>query len=555
MTRTPPASPILLHICRQTLAPLLVIAILASASWRENRSHPLDFWSHSDGYGDYVNICMAHALNIDFWVSKSPPSNGRQINDNNTLHPGFPLQAASWAAYRLSGIGKGSDAAARCASVFADPTAFWLAIRLLAITVGLGCSAFYARAAVSSGFFYSMAVGLVYFCYEPAWDYSIRLLGNETFALPLSLAVAWVAARSLNPSEGKSGLRWWAGWGSLCALCWLNKLNYIAWTAAMLPACAVYILTKRPAIREMGLRLAAFGCGFLAAAYGLATVMLGPGGLGNILRLHFGVLTHSGAYGNGPEGAVSLSAVRDALHSLGTYWSFLGLAALICTVSVWVLFSTARKGSAASGDSAYLVYLLCTAGLFLAATLKHYGPHYLIAGVPAISLLMLAIGGHLGPAMRLALSMAVGLVLIHSYRRYSVIEEAGYRHVTEMKESLRAMDSLPGRPGDAVLWTYRLPDRRFVMELVQFLAGVPEVAAIIDEKFPSPDHAYFIWSPSIRVGTESIPFEKVKWRYAVFERGNYHHFLTGSQAAAKEYFEQHCKQLIDGPVLSLFERK
>ena len=92
------------------------------------------------------------------------------------------------------------------------------------------------------------------------------------------------------------------------------------------------------------------------------------------------------------------------------------------------------------------------------------------------------------------------------------------------------------------------------MELVQFLAGVPEVASIIDEKFQSPDRVYFLWNPNVRIGTESIPFEKVKWRYAVFERGNYQHFLTGSQAGAKEYFEKHCKPLVDGPVISLFER-
>ncbi len=552
MTHPPSTSPNWLRTFKRMLAPVLVIAILASAAWRENRSHPLDFWSHSDGYGDYVNICMAHALNIDFWVSGSA---GRQMNDTNTLHPGFPLQATSWAAYRLTSIGKGPDATARCASVLTDPSAFWLAIRLVAIAIGLVCSALFARAGASYGFLYSMAVGLVYFCYEPAWDYSIRLLGNETFAMPLALAVAWVAGKSLNPSAGATALKWWAGWGSLCALCWLNKLNYIAWTVAAIPACAAYVAIHRPSVRDMGLRLAVFGSGFIVTAYSLATVMLGWGGLGHILYLHFGVLTHSGSYGNGPEGAVSVSAVRDALHSLAAYWSFLGLAGLVCALSAWVVVSTARRGRAASGSSAYLVYLLCAAGLFLAATLKHYGPHYLVAGVPAIALLMVGIGGHLHPKVRLALSIAVGLVLIHSYRRYSVIEEAGYRHVTGMKASLRAIDDLPGRPGDPILWTYRLPDPRFVRELVQYLAGVPEVATIIDEKFPSPDKTYFIWSPNIRIGTELVPFEKVTWRYAVFERGNYEHFLTGSQAGAKDYFEKHCKRLIDGPVISLFERE
>jgi hypothetical protein len=554
MTHGHPASPIWLHNCKRMLAPILVIVLLASVAWREYRSHPLDFWSHSDGYGDYVNITLAHAFNIDFGLSESSSATGRRINENNTLHPGFPLQAASWMAYRISSISEGLDAAARCVAVLTDPAAFWLSIRLIAIAIGLAFSALYARAASSNGFLYSMAVGLVYFCYEPAWDYSIRLLGNETFALPLALGVAWVAGRCLNRAEQNSDLKWWVAWGSLCALCWLNKLNYIAWTVAAVPACAAHVYYRRPAFREIGLRLALFGGGFVAAAYALAALMLGSGGLGRILQLHFGVLTHSGSYGNGPAGAVSLSKVVEALHSLTTYWSFLCLAGLICLLAVWILVSAGRKGMSSCRDSAYLIYLLSAAALFLAATLKHYGAHYLIAGVPAISLLMLGIATHIGPKPRLALAIAVGLVLIHSYRRFSTIQDANFRRVTEMKESLRAMEALPGRPGDSVLWTYRLPDRRFVMELIQFLAGVPEVGAIIDETLPSPDRSYFLWSPNVREGTESVTFEKVKWRYAVFEKGNYEQFLTGSQAGAKAYFEQNCKMVIDGPVISVLER-
>ena len=547
-------SPTRLGMFRKLLAPLLVVAILASAAWRENRSHPLDFWSHSDGYGDYVTICMAHALNIDFWVSKSPVSSRREINDNNTLHPGFPLQATSWAAYRISSIGKGHDAAARCESVISDPSAFWLSIRLIAIAIGVVCSVFLTRAASSQGFAYSLAVGLFYFCYQPAWDYSIRLLGNETFALPLALAVGWVAWKSLNPSEGKSALQWWAAWGSLCALCWLNKLNYIAWTAAVVPACAIYFAVRRPSLREMALQLAAFSGGFVVAAYALATMMLGPGGLEHILRLHFGVLTHSGAYGNGTEGAVSASAVREAIHALAEFRLFLALAAVVCALGAWVLVSNAKKGRTASSSSAFIVYLLCAAGLFLAAVLKHYGAHYLVAGVPAISLLLLVVGGYLSPKTRMAVGILVGLVLVHSYRHYWATKVGTYNHATAIQAGLRAMDSLPGRPGDAALWTYRLPDRRFGMELVRFLAGVPEVAAVIDDKFPTPDKAYFLWLPTVRVGTESMPFDKVKWRYAVFERGNYDYLLKASQGSAKVYFERHCKRIIDGPEISVFER-
>ncbi len=542
------------RLCRRILAPGLVIAILLSAAWREDRSHPLDFWSHSEPAGDYVNICLAHALNIDFWVSQTPLINGRTVNDNNSLHPGLPLQATSWAAYRIPTLGKSADVAERCESVFVDPSSFWVVLRLAAIALGLVGSILLVRAASTYGFLYSIAVGLVYYCYEPAWKYTICMLGNESFALPLSLAVAWFASRSLNPSEGGAALKWYFGWGSLCALCWLNKLNYIAWTVAALPAFAAYYFALRPPIRQMGSRLAAFGCGFIVAAYALATLFLGSGGLSRILHLHFAVLTHSGNYGIGPAGAVSLSAVRNALFSLSAYWPFLGLSAGICALGLGVVVSTARSGWPRSGNAAYLIYLLCAAGLFLAATLKHYGSHYLIAGVPAISLLLLAIGGHVGAVMRVALSLAVCLGLIHSYRRFWILEDTNFRREMEMKTSLQAVEDLPGRDRGGVMWTYRLPNRRFVMELIQYLAGVPEVAAVIDEKFPTPDSVYFLWNPDVRVGAETRPFDKAKWRYAVFQRDYYGYLLTGSQASAKEYFERHCKRIIDEPMTIVFER-
>lgn len=547
MTHSPPSLP----AWRRALAPLLIVAILAAAAWRENRERPLDFWSHSAAYGDYVNICLAHALNIDFGLSKTSPGEGRDLNINNTLHPGLPLQATSWVAYRLTSPKNASDAKARCESVFTDPSSFWRASQLTAITMALLSSALLAWTASRHGILYSLAIGLFYFCYEPAWDYSIRLLGNESFALPLSLAVAWFAGKSLSSASGTTDLKWWAGWGAVCALCWLNKLNYIAWTAAVVPAGLIYYFTHRPAISSLLVRLFVFTGGFFVAAFGLTTLMLGSGGLGRILTLHFGVLTHSGSYGNGPSGAVSASAVQEAIHALAAYRPFLALSLTVCVWSLWV---ATRNAKVSDTRAAYLVYLVSTAVLFLAATLKHFGPHYLIAGVPAISLLVLAIGERIGARGRLVLTLAIGMALTLSYRRYTVLQDTNFHRENEIKASLQAVDTLAGRTDEGILWSYRLPHLRFVMELVQYLAGIPEVASVLDDKFPTSDSVYFLWVPEVRSGTKSIPFTEAKWRYAVFGRDYYKHFLKGEKAGARDYFEQHCRRIIDSPQITVFER-
>ena len=550
-SRPSPSSPEWLRIGRQILAPLLVIVILAFVSYRENAGHPLDFWSMND---DYSNVCMTHGLSIDFWLSNTHRADGRKITECNTLHPGFPLQASSWAAYRLSCMGKASDARSRCEYTFADPSAFWLTIRLMAIVTGLFCSALIARAASSHGFCYSMAVGLFYFCYDPAWDYSMRMLTNETFALPLAFAVAWLAGRSLTSGENSSALKWWAAWGAVCAVCWLNKLNYIAWTAAAVPAWAVYFALRRPSLLEMGRRILVFALGFIAAAYSLATLLLGKGGLLQIVRLHRDVLTHSGSYGSGSEQVVSFGSVQTALQSLMAYRHFLVLAGAVCLIAAWILFSLARSGKAATSNATLIIYPFCAAVLFLVATLKHYSPHYLVAGVPAVTLLMLAIGGHIGSKMRLLLSVAVGVVLMHSYRVYSVTSDMRYRYTEQTKASLRKIDNLPAKPGDTAIWAYRLPDRRFGMEFTHLLVDMPEIGEIIDEKFPTQAAGYYPWRPTVRSGSEWVPLEQAKWRYAIFDSDLYRYFVEVHQSESREFFEKHCRRIIDEPNVCVFER-
>ena len=102
-----------------------------------------------------------------------------------------------------------------------------------------------------------------------------------------------------------------------------------------------------------------------------------------------------------------------------------------------------------------------------------------------------------------SLSAAVAVILIHSYRRYSVNSEIRFRQTEEMKTSLRTIDGLPSKPGDMVLWAYRLPDHRFGMEHTQLLTEIPEIGVLIDEDFPAHGSGYFPWKPTVRVGSKS----------------------------------------------------
>lgn len=531
------------------LAPLLVAIFLIAAACRENRNHPIEFWN--DGLMDYPGLSLAHALNIDFWLSESSLLNGRRINFDNTMHPGFPFQVTSWVGYRFANLGGGSSAPRRCEDTLGNPSSYWLATRLLAIGISVVCAILYTRAASRYGLAYAVAAGLSYFCYEEGWDYSIRLLSNETFALPLGLAVVFAASRSLSLGGGISTLAWWVVWGAVCALCWLNKLNYVAWTVAAIPAWGFYYFFRRPLAWKMGMQIMAFVAGFIATACLLARLLLGVGGLPKILRLHRDVITHSGHFGGGSSEVVSNQAVWMALHSLLAFWPFLILAGAIYLLSTWILSSLVKSGKAATGNAALISYLLCAASLFFAAVLKHYGPHYLVAGVPAVSLLLLIVGGYLSPKVRLGISVVVGAVLMSSYLGYSATSEKRYRHEVEVKHGLQRLESLPRQPGDAVLWTYRVPVRHFCMELLQSYAGVPEVSEVMLKKFPSPDLSLYSWDRNVRVQSELIPLEQAKWRYTVFDKA----WFPEYPAETREFFERQCVRIVDESSVWIFERK
>lgn len=531
------------------LAPLLIIAILIAAAYRENQNHPIEFWNN--GLMDYPGLSLAHALNMDFWLSGPTFLNGRRVNFDNTMHPGFPFQVSSWVGYRLAFLGTDLDARGRCEDAFANPSSFWLATRLIAVVISLVVTCLYVRAAYRNGILYSLAVGLSYFCYEGGWDYSIRLLSNETFALPLGLAVVVIAGRSLSVGMGMPAIRWWGAWGAVCALCWLNKLNYLVWTVAVVPAWGFYYFARRPSIANLGMQIMAFVMGFSATAYILAKLVLGAGGLAKILRLHQGVLTHSGHFGGGSAEIVSHKAIWTALQSLMAFWPFLLLACAVCALSASVLYSLIRRGKAATSNAALIVYLLCAASLFFAAVLKHYGPHYLVAGVPTIGLLLLAIGEHLHRKVRLMVCAAVGVVFFASYHGYTNASEARYRHEVEVKKGMRSFDELRGHPDDVTLWTYRVPKREFCLELLQSYAGVPEVSDIIENKFPYSDLVLYPWDLKIRVRSESVPFEYAKWKYAVFDKAWFAEYPT----EIREFFEKQCRRIVDESSVWVFERK
>ncbi len=531
------------------LAPLCVAFVLLASAFRENRDHPIAFWN--DVLMDYPGLSLAHALNIDWWLSESSFINGRVVTFDNTMHPGFPFQVCSWIGYRLAATAAAPTAQARCENTFADPSSFWRTTKFIALSIGLLFACLYAGLAWKHGPLYSIAVGLFYFCYEGSWDYSIRLLSNETFALPLGLAVTLAAARSLRTKGETPELVMWAMWGAACALCWLNKMNYIAWTVASIPAWAFYFFTRRPSFRVFSLQIAAYILGFAATASLLVKLLLGAGGLHKILLLHWGVMTHSGHFGAGSSEVISNSAIWDALKALSAFWPFLMLSGVICLVALWTLRTLLKSGKAVTTNAALIVYLLAAAGIFFASVVKHYGPHYLVAGIPAVSLLLPIVGEYLSPRARLRLAVAVGLVFISSYWSYASKAETRYRHEVEVEQDLARLDRLPHAEGDAVLWTYRLPVRRFCLELLRGYAGIPKVSEIIRTTYSGNDVVLYPWDQNVRVGSDQVPFEKARWRYAVFDKAWFVEFPP----ATTQFFEERCVRVVDEPSLWVFERK
>jgi len=489
----------------------ILATLIAIEAFRGN-FYFLDFFLGGD---DYAQLSLGHGINIDFWLRAGSELSdrdwktvGRSISEFQVTHPGLPLQIVSAVVYQLTTIDISGDATGRAVAMLVDPSRFWLWSRIAAnVITGISLILLYRWGLRRQGVELALLVALSYFSYLPAWNYSVKALGNETFALPGLLALAFSLDRAFaHPRQ----LRRWGWAGAASGACYLIRLNYVTWALA-----AFFVIASVIWLREgfrHGLQvILSYVLGAALSVLGMGLVLLGPKGLVLVARLHLGVIYHTGEYGAGDTGFLEISTVGRSLLAFFSQYPLFSLSSLMVLIVVQKAYFV--RGDRMRAVLPQLLFLGAAGCFAFLAAMKHYGTHYLVATSVTVPFLVLFSFGNLEKSVRqLLVAIFLSLFFVNGVR-YLMTAKAEYDSSKIFAGEIEHVRSLPLSPGELRIWQYKI---KSVEYLAYFTVENSKIHALFRElqlKFPN-DRGVFRW----RLDAAEADSE---WRYVVYPRDNF----------------------------------
>ena len=520
---------------------VILLVLLAAVPWTIiNFTYAIPFWN----YGwDYHVHSLSHGLNIDKAISDGEY---RFVDYFQTVHPGIPFQITSWLCYRAASLGQGTDFIDRAERVLSDPSAFWRSSQTVTLVITMVAGLWLAWKGKSLGFGFSLALFWVCFAYVPFWEFGLSYLGNETFALPLAILLFGLAERVL--TQHHPPLRSWAAVGAAGGLAYLNKLNYVVWTSAIVVGLFVHCLSRRGNIRRTALDLGSLCIGFLAIIASVGGASLGLKGLEQMLLHHYAIVTHTGQFAQGATGLISVERVSEALARLTAFKGFLIALAASILVAAIVVFRQRRNSVFLNREVPYLTCLLGALGLTFAAALKHFDEHYLVPAAAILAPLLLWIGQQVGPRVRRAAVALVALLAVLSFHRYLDYRVERMTAGQVWVREAQGVRELPIEAGQLRLWSYRAAVPEYMSSFTTDLAGIAIFRNMLLRHYPQ-DRMYSVWTRKVYTRTGLADPNTLPWRYAIFDRSQY-----ASPSSLPESFQQEAGEIHQRQNLWIAER-
>ncbi|MDR0868949.1 MAG: hypothetical protein LBP75_10860 [Planctomycetota bacterium] len=349
----------------------LVFVIVAAAllAWRV--AHPSQY---DDALlFDYSAVSAEHAVTFAERMNGTPNNGNLNINS----HPGLPYYVAQGVARYLSVGAVGATPVERTVHFFQNVEMWWraqAALGILLTAFGAALLAVYCRAAplllVLALAAFPLTLADTLYC-----GY-LQDLTNETFALPVIALFLLVARVALSPQiSWRKLLPALLALGFIAGVAYTIKLPYII---VFIGGAVVPLLRgwREKSCRQAAVYLGIYIAGFIALMLA-AVAAFGPAVVGNFLKYHYGVLTHTGFAGGGEDGITSAQTLKDNFFGFTVpLWRdrllwFWGLAAMLAAL----MFFRERGRQSNSWKMAAVIFTLYLGNV--AATTKHpYGYHY-----------------------------------------------------------------------------------------------------------------------------------------------------------------------------------
>jgi hypothetical protein len=490
---------------------------------------PVALWNSSD---DYPVMSLAHGIYLDERLATDAQ---KHVGYAQVAHPGIPFQIMSWVAYRISDIQFVGDFESRVRAVLSDSSRFFLALKIIPLIIfSLIFLPIWGRIVRALPLFYALSLPLIYFSIGPAFTYGFMYLGNDTFALPLGVALLLVLTKA-NQVQGRQSIKWWVLAGMIGGLSYLNKLNYVMWSAGIVFGYVFACLYLRTRILERIANIAAFFIGFGIAIQIIGCLYLGKAGVQSMLTKHGQYVTHSGLYGTGESTYVSLVEVlKNISGSISGYPFFWMLFSVILFQACWILANRRKADRSWLETNLPLIGSFAGAALMvILAALKHYGPHYLIP----LAAIMVCIAWWSGTQatsryQQMFIIPFVMLAFVSAFKDVVSFESIEQSRIISTQKEIAQIHALPLPAGKTRLWTYHVSSKEYMQYFLSLLVESPKLNVLLDESNPKDKH--------LDIFGEYVDkaLDEMNWKYAIFQN-----IYFGTPDKLPEYFTTHGKIL------------
>ena len=480
---------------------------------------PIDFWGIP---WDSPIMSLSHAINIDFWLIGGEK---RELGTPQLIHPGLIYQVISWVLYRLTSGDITGSPLELFQHALIDPSNYWGALQYVPLFLSILSIALIWQVSRQNNVIIFLAAIASYFIASPTARFGVYDFFNESSSL-LMASVFFIAANHYfkrtqtlaREHVGKTVL-----FGFIGSLMYMHKMNYVIWALSAVSGFIVLALLDRSNRKVVVVNLLIYLGSLVAFIVILSALLFGDvHGVIRMLKLHVGLIAHSGVYWAGPRDVFSVDTMVNAFrtllayHTLFVYFGLVSLALISGTIF--------RKRKDAEWLKKYLpaAAVLTTALLIMTlAILKHLVPYYIvsIAAIYPFILLWLA-----NSEMKRPLIIAAPLILIAAFSFFgpSNIFDAELRNregeMAYAKETLEDVEKIKSEfpLGEKNrFWMYRIiaPEfqRIFIVEFTsrQDLYGPLHQLQGNEYQF-SPWHGNVYYD-----GSWSHQLKDVPWKYLV----------------------------------------
>jgi hypothetical protein len=515
----------------------LLLALLALRLAFFN-AFPVDFWNTSN---DYPVMSLAHAVYIDQRLSSDTSV---KIGYAQTAHPGIIFQIVSWIVYRASSLFVYGTAEARLIDALSDSAKYWRIIQIVPLLVFSLVLLLLGKRLLKKNAVSLFVLPLVFFSFQPIFIYGFSFLGNDTFALPLGLALFLTLIKANDGNNLKFGY-WWICVGLIGGLGYLNKLNYIMWSAGViagyLVSCALLRINPLIILRNVLL----FLFGFLGAVLGIGIPYLGRSGIEEMFLRHKAFIIHDGIYGSGKQDLVNPATFfHNFFESLSDYPFFWLMLFIIVAQACWVISKRKEDRVWLRSNLPVIGCLIGAAIMVLFSALKHYLPHYLIPLiVVAVCISWWSVANSQSQLEQLIIVPFAILACAISLAGHISSEVKAKRDIEATRSEVEKIRKLSLGLGQTRLWTYHVASKEYLQYFLATLVDSKEVNVLIDNA-NSIDKHFDIFGRS-----EYKAIDAMNWKYAVFQN-NY--FPTFEKLP--DYFQTHGKIIIKFDKFQVIEK-